>query len=199
MGRREKKFMSFGSRSFILTAAIIVILGGVVSGTAAWMYIKSDPVHNTFTYGDMKIELTETDTGLDDDGKEETNSYSLKPEEEIAKDPVVTIEAGTVDSWIFVKAEKSEEFDEYLEYEMAEGWTKLEDGVYYRQIKKSKEEQKLPVLEGNVVKVKEGVTQQMLDEMDDKDKYPTLSFTAYAVQASEVSTAKEAWKIASGK
>lgn len=196
----KKRFMSFGSRSFILTAALIVILGGVISGTAAWMYIKSDPVHNTFTYGDMKIELTETDTGLDDDEKKETNSYSFEPGAEIAKDPNVTVSAGSEACWLFVKVEESDNFDDYMEYAMAEGWKALDaasyPGVYYLEVTGSDEAQKFDVLKGNKVTVKDSVTQQMLDELS-KDKYPTLQFTAYAAQKSELDTAMKAWQAVS--
>lgn len=202
MDKRKKKFQSFGSRSFILTAAIAVILGGVVSGTVAWMYIKSDPVHNTFTYGDMTVELTESDTGLDGDEDDDTNAYSLTPDAEIAKDPVVTVTGGTEACWVFVKVEESDNFNEYMEYTMAEGWKALDadtyPGVYYLKAAGSDTAQKFDVLEGNKVAVKDSVTQGMLDELE-MDKYPTLQFTAYAVQLSEVDDPTDAWKVAEGK
>lgn len=200
MKKSKKSLLNFGTRSFILTTAIIVILGGAVSGIVAWMFIKSDPVHNTFSYGDMKIELKETDTGLDDDDDDGTNEYSLKVGATIAKDPIVTVEADSLDCWLFVKVDKSENFDEHMEYDIADGWSKLsgEDDVYYRQVSKSNDEQTFNVLEGNVIKVKEEVTQEMLDAMKEDD-YPTIGFTAYAVQLSEVDTAKEAWDVIKDK
>lgn len=202
MKKSKKSLLNFGSRTFILTAAIIVILGGVVSGTVAWMYIKSQPVSNTFTYGDMKIELEETDTGLDGDEDDDTNSYSFEPGSAIVKDPWVTIKAETENCWLLVKAEASDNFDEFMEYSMEEGWKPVDEetypGVYYREVTSSKDEQKFNVIKDNVVTVKDGVTQQTLDELEEED-YPSLKFTAYAVQKSEVKTAKEAWKAASGK
>lgn len=208
MDKRKKRTFSFGSRSFVLTAAIIVILGGVISGTVAWMFIKSDPVHNTFTYGDMKVELTETDTNLDDDDKDETNSYSLKPDARIAKDPIVTVKAGTVDSWVFVQIDKSDNFDEYMTYSMAEGWKALDKekypGIYYRQVAKSSEDQKIQVLEGNCITVKTDTTQEALDKLAEdieaeEAECPTLTFTAYAVQLSELDKVEDAWKAAKGR
>ena len=201
MKKSNKKLLSFGSRTFVLTADIIVIIGGVISGTVAWMFIKSDPVHNTFSYGDMKIELTETDTGAGDGDEEDgENIYSLTPDTEIAKDPTITVTGGTVDCWVFVEVKKSENFDEYMEYALADGWSKLdgEDDIYYREVLDSAEMKQIPVLADNKVKVKSGVTQAQLDAMEEKD-YPTIEFTAYAVQKSEVDSPKEAWKVAQGK
>ena len=201
MKKSNKKLLSFGSRTFVLTAAIIVIIGGVISGTVAWMFIKSDPVHNTFSYGDMKIELTETDTGAGDGDEEDgENIYSLTPDTEIAKDPTITVTGGTVDCWVFVEVKKSDNFDEYMEYALADGWSKLdgENGIYYREVLESAEMKQIPVLADNKVKVKSGVTQAQLDAMEEKD-YPTIEFTAYAVQKSEVDSPKEAWKVAQGK
>ena len=206
MKKSNKKLLSFGSRTFVLTAAIIVIIGGVISGTVAWMFIKSDPVHNTFSYGDMKIELTET-TGVG--GGEEGDgerTYSMTPVDSedpdagIAKDPTITVTGGTVDCWVFVEVKKSDNFDEYMEYALADGWSKLdgENGIYYREVLESAEMKQIPVLADNKVKVKSDVTQAQLDAMEEKD-YPTIEFTAYAVQKSDVDSPKEAWKVARGK
>lgn len=201
MKNSKKNLLNFGSRTFILTAALIVILGGVISGTVAWMFIKSDPVHNTFSYGDMKIELTETDTGLDEDQDDDTNSYSLTPEAEIAKDPMVTVKSEDVDCWVFVEIDKSDDFDAYLEYQLADGWKALDaakyPGIYYMKVSKSEDEQKFSVLEGNIVKVKEDVTQQMLDEMG--EDYPNIGFTAFAIQLTDLDKAEDAWKAVNDK
>lgn len=200
MKKSNKKLLRFGSRSFVLTAAIIVILGGVISGTVAWMFIKADPVSNTFSYGDMKIELIETDTGIGGGSDQPENIYSLSPNAEIAKDPTITVTGGTVYCWVFVEVKKSDNFDEYMEYKLADDWKKLagEDGIYYREVPKSPEMQQIQVLADNKVKVKDSVTQQQLDAMEEKD-YPSIEFTAYAVQKSEVDSPKEAWKVAKDK
>ena len=59
------------------------------------------------------------------------------------------------------------------------------------------------VLKDNTVTVKESVTKTMLNDLDKNGttNYPTLTFTAYAVQRDSkiaaIDTAKEAWEIAS--
>ena len=73
----EKKKILTGSVKLIAAVlAIVLVVGGVVGGTVAWLIATPDPVVNTFTYGDIDITLTETDTKLD--GNEQTMEYYLK-------------------------------------------------------------------------------------------------------------------------
>lgn len=190
----KKNFMSFGSRSFILTAAIVVILGGIVSGTVAWMFVKSEPVSNTFTYGDLRLELIESDSLIGDED-EYINKYNIKPGIEVAKDPYIEVGSGTIDCWVFVKINKSDNLDTFIEYEPADGWDELEKDVYCRKVKSSDVSQGFYILKDNKVSVKDSVTQQMLDELAEED-YPSISFTAYAIQTFDGETAKDAWEIA---
>ena len=64
---------------------------------------------------------------------------------------------------------------------MANGWTKLEDGVFYRPVEASDANQIFPVLANNTVSVKSDVTKAMMDGLTDATR-PTLTFTAYACQ-----------------
>ena len=92
-----------------------------------------------------------------------------------------------------------------MKYELVEGWTLVEgtENVYVREITKSDKDQEFFVLKDNTVTVLESVTKAMLNDLD-KDgqtKYPTLSFTAYAVQRDSkieaIDTAVEDWSIVS--
>ena len=105
---KEKSTARFNAKVIALVLTIVLTLGGVIGGTVAWLIATPDPVVNTFTYGDINIELDETDTGLDDDDKDTTNQYEMMPGLEIAKDPTVTVKAGSEHNWLFVKLDKSE-------------------------------------------------------------------------------------------
>ena len=48
------------ARVLVMAVALTLIIGGIIGGSVAWLTAKTDPVVNTFTYGDIKIELTET-------------------------------------------------------------------------------------------------------------------------------------------
>lgn len=178
--------------TLILAAALL--LTGVVGGTVAWLIDKTEPVVNTFTYGDINIDLEETPTP-DDDDDPDTNEYEMIPGEEITKDPKVTVNTDSKASWLFVKLVKSANFDDFMEYEIAEGWTQLKDaqgnavsGVYFREVAEVVGPDVVyEVIKDNKVHVKETVTKEMLNALDPQGAaatYPTLSVTAYAVQRS---------------
>ena len=87
MNKRIKN-LSTKALSFILIG--ILICTSVIGGTVAWLVDKTDEVTNTFTYGDVNIDLDETDTGKDGDGDDTTNEYEMMPGETIIKDPKPT-------------------------------------------------------------------------------------------------------------
>lgn len=180
--------------------AVVLVMGSIVGGTLAWIVAESEEVINTFTYGDVNIDLEETDTELDNDDDDNTNEYEMMPGQDIAKDPKVTTKEGSEANWLFVKLEKSENFDEFLTYTIGEGWTQLLDetgaeveGVYYRFQAEIVDDGDAAtvgdvtysVLMEDKVHVLETVTKEQLNALDPENEdatYPTLSVTAYAVQ-----------------
>jgi len=71
--------------------------------------------------------------------------------------------------------------------------------VYYCKVEKADEDQEFEVLKDNEVQVLGTVTREMLVELADATKQPTLSVKAYAVQYDEaietISTAASAWAL----
>lgn len=198
-----------GKTAVLLILAMLLALGGMIGSTAAWLSARTEPVVNTFTYGDINITLEETDT-TDDDDDPNTNTYKMLPGETITKDPAVTVLAGSEDCWLFVKLEKSENFDDFLTYQMVvegEGaWIALDEtkypGVYYRQVAKSDEDKVFSVIQDNTVTVRDTVTKDMLNALDatpGAETYPTLTITAYAVQYNlelePIDSAEKAWAL----
>ena len=180
----------------LLLTAITLVVCGIIGTTVAWLIADTAPVVNTFTYGDINITLHETDTGLDGDGDANTNEYTMIPGKTVTKDPIVTVKADSENSWLFVKLEKTANFDDFMTYEIADGWTALEntDGVYYRAVDKADTNAEFVVIKDNAVTVKETVTKQMLNALDQNDSYPKLTVTAYAVQRDDnITTAADAW------
>lgn len=177
--------------------ALVVLMGGMVSGTIAWLISETPTLVNIFTYGDIKIGLEETDDG---DGDPYTNEYVMIPGKAIAKDPRVTVYAGSETTWLFVKLDESTNFADFMTYEIAEGWTELTDvpGVYYRKVDKAEVDVVFDVLKGNEVQVKGSVTREMLAALTPETQ-PTLSVTAYAVQYDKeietINTPEKAWTL----
>lgn len=163
--------------------ALVLILAVAVGGAVAWLIDTTTPVKNTFTVGDINITL-----------KESAANYKMVPGKTIAKDPTVTVKANSEACWLFVKVEKSANFDDFLTYTMADDWTALEGvgGVYYRAVAATTADTAFTVLEDNQVTVKTDVTKAQLNALTD-ETLPTLTFTAYAVQQDNITTAAAAW------
>lgn len=183
----------------ITIAVVCAVLSCVclIGTTFAWLVDKTEPVKNTFTVGNVDITLTETGATLN--GSVYENSFKMVPGNTITKDPKVTVIGGSEACWVFIKIEKSANFDTFMEYAVATGWTALagNDGVYYREVAASAADQPFVVLADNEVTVKNTVTKAMMDEIvADASLKPTLTFTAYAVQRDNINTAAEAWTIA---
>lgn len=178
------------------TVAIIVfglVLCFTVGGALAWLIDETEPVTNTFTYGDIEIALDET-----------SRPYEMVPGKVLSKDPKITVKANSEPCWLFVQVNESANLGEFIEYEIATSWTPLPtvSGVYYRKVDASTEDQTFSVLGGSAyntsalsgawnwsedeVLVKPEVEKGDLNALDasgvESAAYPTLTFTAYAVQ-----------------
>lgn len=166
--------------------AVVLVLCCAIGGTLAWLTDKTASVKNTFTVGDINIELTET-----------TTNYKMVPGNTISKDPKVTVKANSEACWLFVKVEKSANFDSFMTYDMAGGWTELSSvtgvtGVYYREVAATTAATDFSVLKGDSVSVKDTVTKADLNALT-QNTFPTLTFTAYAVQKDNVADVATAW------
>ena len=163
--------------------AVVLVLCCAIGGTLAWLTDKTASVTNTFTVGDINIELTET-----------TTNYKMVPGNTISKDPKGTVKANSEACWLFVKVEKSANFDSFMTYDMADGWTELPSvtGVYYREVAATTAATDFSVLKGDSVSVKDTVTKADLNALT-QNTFPTLTFTAYAVQKDNVADAATAW------
>lgn len=183
-------------RGLVLVLALALIVGVAGGATFAWLTAKTDPVVNTFTYGDINIELKET-TG---------DSYKIIPGVDIAKNPEVTVKAGSEACWLFVKVEEGNwpEFADgeganavrKVKYDIADGWTKgdgtnIPANVYYREVAANAANQEFPVLKDNKITVSDTLTK--IDIKDISTTTPKLSITAYAIQKDGMDTAAEAW------
>ena len=159
----------------ISIVAVALVLCCAIGGTLAWLTDKTGPVTNTFTVGDINIDLAET-----------TSDYKMVPGNTIAKDPKVTVKANSEDCYLFVKVTKSGNFDQFLTYEMADGWTQYEGttDVWYRTVAASNVNQEFEVLKNNAVTVKGEVTKEMMTSSGFTN--PTLTFKAAAVQTANL-------------
>lgn len=162
--------MNKALKILIVVLCAVLLVTGTVAGTLAWLSVQTAPITNTFTIGQIGLTLDETTR----------SSYKIVPGVDIPKDPTVTVAAGSETCWVFVKVEETGWDDDILQYAMADGWKQVPDqsDVYYRMVATSDDEQVFHVLEGDKLYVPNTVT-----ESDLLNFAPTMTFTAYAIQA----------------
>lgn len=207
-------------KAIVAVVALVLVLCCAMGGTLAWLVDSTTEVKNTFTYGDINISLWEHK--LNDDGLTlstevftgaEQTGFKMIPGTKIEKDPTVTVEADSEASWLFVEVKESENFDTFMTYAIAEGWTFFNttatgDGidtatndeyVIYREVDAAtaKAGTSYQVLAGKeeyqngYVTVNDAVTKKMFAALTETTR-PTLTFTAYAVQQDNL-TLEEAY------
>lgn len=207
-------------KSMIAVVAVVFALCFAIGGTLAWLIDTTSEVKNTFTVGDINIELWEHDYESDTLGSDTVtgnDNYKMIPGDTLPKDPYVIVKANSEACWLFVKVEKSNNFDDFMTCDIADGWTALndadndgvaDDGVYYREVDATGDNDSNPlsILKNNEVTVNGEVTKDKLSALTSEGvELPTLTFTAYAVQSDNVvdknnngTAADEAWVIAQG-
>lgn len=203
-------------KSIALVAAVALVLVGAIGGTIAWLLDTSDPVTNTFKPTTLSVELKES---VATDGKKE---YTMVPGTNEAKDPVVTV-TNDVDAYVFVRIDEPDfivtadgvkyTFADFVDWDVADGWTELEDGVYYRTVTVDAADKEFEVLAcvedptdadcTGCVTFKADVTKEMMDALiamldtdgngeisaKEAEAYPALTFEAYIIQKDNIADA----------
>ena len=187
-------------KTIALIVCLTLIIGCAIGGTIAWLTDKTATVTNTFTAGDVDIDLTET-WNTDADGNGSLDSWTAKmiPGTSYDKNPVVTVKAGSEDCWLFVKFEENNGADTYLNYTSTltaeNGWTQgdgtiIPANVWYRVVTASNNDQSWHLLDGDTVQVDgTAVTKENMNTAAAAE----LVYTAYACQKDNVDTAVDAW------
>lgn len=196
ISRRNRRIRNL----LLVISMMMVVAMASVGVTVAWLTDKTDAVVNTFTASDVDITLKET-TGTE---------YKMVPGNEISKNPKVKVEEGSEECYLFVQltetctvektpagegtAAVNYTFDEFLSYEIADGWTELgsNSGVYYREVSADATTREFSVLSGDKVTVVNTVTKAMMDKLNDSN-YPKLTVQAFACQKANVADAAIAW------
>lgn len=184
-------------KGLALVLALALMVVSAVAGTLAWLTAQSAPVVNTFTTSDITVKLAET-TG---------ETYKMIPGYKLEKNPKAWVVSGSEDCFLFVKLDKSGDFDTYLTYEMAKGWEQVPGttNVYSRKVTSNEmsaddgKTKAFPVLANNQVTVKDTVTKADMEALNKENAAkPTLTITAYASQLyknanNDTFSASEAW------
>lgn len=189
-------------KTFIIALCLALVVAFAAGGAIAWLTDTTETVENTFTVGNVKLDLYEHDAA--DNNKEvKALSFKMIPGTTAAKDPTVEVQKGSEECYVFVKITEenntlSNSRGKFVDYTVANTWTALDGvpGVYYYNttVIATDADVKLQVLVKNEVSFNENIEQSDMDAITaDTTKAPKLNFVAYAVQAEGSKDAAEAW------
>lgn len=165
----------------IITLCVVVTMG--VGTVIAYFASVSGPVVNTFTVGEVELELTDN-----------TRDWiKLIPGATAERSSVVTVVKGSEDCYVYVKLEQPSELSEYISYELEEGWINLGgiDGVYYREVAQSPVNQKYHVFKDDEISINTTLTKEKAAEI--YDYVYVMNVTAYAIQTFEMESPADGW------
>lgn len=176
----------------VLLLAVVLVIGCVAGGTVAYLMAKSSEVTNAFVAGNIgNLTLDET-TGT---------SYMVTPGVDIDKNPTVTFEGNNVAAYVFLKVDAAgwavTGSDTTYTYSIGdnqemtwvlEGWTKLQDGIYYKEVAANTSKQIWSIIQNDRITVSSTITK---DNISNYTK--SLTFTAYAIQKDSFATVSDAW------
>ena len=111
-----------GMKIVVTLLAVVLLIGCTAGATLAWLMDTTGPVTNTFTVGEVDIELNEHSYNTDDDNKvtttiSNTNNYPLIPGTSYGKDPKVTVLEDSEDCYLFIRIQEINNPSDYLDYE----------------------------------------------------------------------------------
>lgn len=175
--------MTRKKKLIITVVAAVLMLCVSIGLTLAYISASSNPVLNTFTIGNVDIALSET-TGL---------TYPLLPGTTVEKDPTLVVHTGSDACWLFFTIEEDVNLTHFISFEIAEGWTLLEQGhhnVYYRQVDATYKDVAFPLIKNNSVQIYDTITEEDLAGLHST---PILNFTGYAIQKKGMTTVHDAW------
>ena len=176
-----------------ITLCAVALVTGSIAATVAYLAMKTAPVQNTFTAGDINITLDAA--ALD---------FKMVPGQTYTVAPTVTVTANSEKCYLFVKFDEvfpevqdpdfTLTFADYLTYSVAtgeDGWKALagEDGVYYRVVETPNNDTAFDVTA--TVTAVSARTKEDYKALNDQQ--PKLNVTAYAVQFVGMADAAAAW------
>ena len=170
--------MSITKKLVIAVVAMAVAMCCMIGGTLAWLLHESNVVTNTFTYGTITIELTESNK-TNKTGIAYTN---VVPGDELDKDPVVTVKKGSEKCFVYVLI--TNQLGSAATYNITGDWIKIgekDNTVLYRYtvnaVDASETEKDLAVF--TKLTFSDDLTVKDVAELKDK----TVVIKAYAHQA----------------
>jgi len=90
----------------LVATSVLLVAAMVIGGTLAYFTDVTETKENTFTVGNVDIELTEPSWDANE-------THNLMPAASFAKNPTITVQQGSEDAWVFMKVEMNK-FNSWL-------------------------------------------------------------------------------------
>lgn len=182
----------------IAASAMVGVMG--VAGVLAWM-TDNDAQTNDFTIGKVDIDLDEHGPN----SSSFVQDQKLIPGSTIAKQPFITLQAGSEESYVYIEVTLPEKFHTVATIEgldVPAGWTQVPDTDqnnlttvyrYNKTLDLDKNTADKPDKTGYLftsVKIKDNATEQMLKDAADAQGKVSVPLKAFAIQAANVDVVK---------
>ncbi len=153
-----------------LSLSLVLAIG--IAGTLAWLTSTPTAITNTFTVGNLAIEVSEP-------GWTAAANHKLYPGAVLAKDPTVTVTANSEKAYVFIKLDVDPDIAAIATLNMNNTWTAVtgKTGVYYKVVDASATNTVLPALFTTVTVSNTATNTQIAAAADG-----TIVVTAYAIQ-----------------
>lgn len=210
------------SKALLLGLCALLLVGASVLGTMAYLTAKTEQVVNTFTVGNVGIDLWESklENGVLTSEHVKGNEYHLLPGETYPKNPTVEVADRSEDCYLFVKVENNigaltitntENGHKTIAQQMAaNGWVAVEgaenvyvlheksiDGTVLSTRTVAKAHETFPVFSEFTIKG-EATLKDLATKADGKVLVNEITINAYAIQKSGLSNTSDAdlWDLA---
>lgn len=177
--------MKKAKKVLLLALCAVLLVGATIAGTVAYLTAKTAEVKNTFTAGNVAIDLKEysvdPQTGKKDTATTVTGLENLEliPGREIEKNPFVTVPSTSEDCYVFVKIVNG--LVGAVTINGMQNWVELGDGYYrYKDVVTAAQKDK-------PIDVFTSITCANIDFSTIAAE--TITITAYAVQSEGVDEA----------
>ena len=188
-------------RTAALLLTFVLIFGAAVGGTVAWLTAKTDDVVNTFTVGNIKIDLWEHELNADgtlSTEKVTANEYDFVPGDTLLKDPTAEVLPSSEACYLFIRVKEANNTVDgvkIVNYTVdTDVWKAVpgQEGYWYCTISAAEAEKGTtrsiltnqdPNVDTDNVMVSHQVTKEMVGKMTGA---PTITFTAAAIQSENI-------------
>ncbi len=179
----------------VVIMAMCLLAAFVIGGTLAWLTDQTSTITNTFTFGNISIDLEE------EGAENNAQSFKLVPGGTITKDATVTVNVGSEACYLFVKIDETDITKDAITYaiDSTAGWQALSaenaPGVYWCNVADLTGNGAVEVTKGVFLNDTINVSSALVENDVQGNGDVELAITAYAVQSANVADQHAAWKI----